>query len=657
MRQSVPMQAAWQALERNDFRYAERVAREALARAPHDPEALFLLGSTLLFEGRFAEARAPLEAAAAVLDRHRVRYRLGHCLLALGELAGAERALRGEIADHPDFAEAHNTLGFVLVNQAKPAEALSAFRAALDLEPAHAEANANAANLLLKLNRPDEALAFATRALAASPGIAQSHLTQGLILHALGRYDEAVASLGRAYRLAPDTPYALSSLVWSALHCCDWRTRNACLPALRESVRAARALAAPFTLLAVSHSHAEQAQCAARYVGETFPRQPAVRRAAARADGRIGLVYLSADYHEHATAYLMARLLELHDRQRFHLVGVSYGPDDGSAMRSRLARAFDQFIDVREMGDQAAAQAIADLGPGLAVDLKGHTAHARLGILAFRPAPVQLTYLGYPGTSAAPFIDYVIADRVVIRPEDEAFYSEKVVRLPHSYQANDDTVVIPPAPGREALGLPAQGFVFCCFNASYKLAPELFEVWMRLLSQVPGSVLWLFDPGPAGRENLQAAARERGIDAPRLVFAPRMDHGQHLARQRRADLFLDTLPYNAHTTASDALWAGLPVVTCRGRTFAGRVAASLLTAIGLPELLTDNLADYETLALALARDPGALAALRSKLESQRRNAPLFDSARFCRDIERAYLRMWDMNRRGEAPRGFDVPAA
>ncbi|HYR34159.1 MAG TPA: tetratricopeptide repeat protein [Burkholderiales bacterium] len=648
------MQAAWDALERNDFRFAERAARAALARSPSDPEALYLLGSTLLFEGRFAEARDPLEAAAARLSRRGVRYRLGHCYLALGDPAQAERVLRAEAEEHPQFANAHNTLGVALVHQAKNEAALAAFRAVLELEPAHAEANANAAHLLFTLGRPEEALPLAARAIEANPELADAHLHHGLILHALKRYEEAVASFARAYRSAPDTPYALSSLVWSALHCCDWRTLGAHTGALREQVRAARVPAAPFTLVAVSDSHAEQLQCAARHVRESLPARPPLRRAEPQAAGRIRLAYLSADFHEHATAYLAARLFELHDPQRFELIGVSYGPDDGSATRARLARAFHFFIDAREMSDQAAARLLAELEPAIAVDLKGHTAHARLGILAYRPAAVQVTYLGYPGTSAAPFIDYVIADRVVIRPEDEAFYTEKIAYLPHSYQVNDDSVAIDAAPAREALGLPAGAFVFCCLNAAYKVMPQVFDTWMRLLAQVPASVLWLFDHGPAATRNLRAAARERGIDPQRLVFAPRVEHAQHLARQRHADLFLDTLPYNAHTTASDALWAGLPLVTCLGSTFAGRVAASLLGALGLVELVTTSLADYEALALALARDPRRLAAVRDKLGRNLRSAPLFDSARFCRDLERAYLRMWELHRRGEPPRSFEV---
>jgi len=648
------MQAAWQALARNDFRFAERTAREVLARSPCDPEALYLLGSTLLFEGRFAEARGPLESAAGRVERRGAGFRLGHCCLALGELAAAEQALRDEVRRHPNFADAHNTLGVALVSQAKNEEALAAFRAALALEPAHAEANSNAANLLFTLGRAEQALPYAERAVAAKPQLADAQLNLGLILHALKRYEEAVASLSCAYGIAPTTPYALSSLVWSALHCCDWRDLDAHIAALRAQVRTGSVPAAPFTLLTVSNSHAEQRACADRHVRETFRTRPPLWRPKARDDGRIRLVYLSADFHQHATAYLAARLFELHDRTRFEVIGLSYGPDDGSATRARLARAFDRFIDARDLSDEAAAQRIAELDRAIAVDLKGHTGQARLGILAYRAAPVQVAYLGYPGTSAAPFIDYVIADRVVIRPEDEAFYSEKIAYLPHSYQVNDDSVTIADAPPRDELDLPTDAFVFCCFNAPYKIRAELFDLWMRLLAQVPGSVLWLFDPGAAGTRNLQAAARARGIAPERLVFAPRTEHSGHLARQQRADLFLDTLPYNAHTTASDALRAGVPVLTCAGSTFAGRVAASVLGALGLPELVTTSLAEYEALALHLARNPAALAALRNKLAHQRASAPLFDSARFCRDLERAYLHMWERHRRGEPPASFDV---
>lgn len=651
------MQAAWDALERNEFRVAEKAAREALARSPSDAEALYLLGSTLLFEDRAAEALGPLSAAFEKLQRRGVAYRLGHCHLALGDFARAEQALRRETRAHPDYANAHNALGVALVNQAKSAEALAAFVAATRLEPAHAEASNNAGSVLRALGRPEEALPYLQQAIAAQPGLADAHQNLGLALHALRRYDEAVASFRQVMALAPRTPYGLSSLVWAELFACDWRELDAHIAALRALVRENELAAAPFTLLAASDSPAEQLRCAQRHVRETRgeAREPPWR-GGGRGHARLRLAYLSADYHEHATAYLMARLFELHDRDRFEVIGVSYGPDDGSATRARIKRAFDRFVDVRGTSDAQAARALREMEIDIAIDLKGHTADSRLTILAHRPAPVQATYLGYPGPLGVSYIDYVLADRVVIPSADEPRYAEKVVGLPDSYYPNDSTTPIAErTPSRPEAGLPPGAFVFCCFNNVYKLNPKMFEIWMRLLAAAPASVLWLLEPGPAARRNLEAAARAHGIDAARLVFAPRSARAEHLARHRLADLFLDTLPYNAHTTTSDALWAGLPVVTCLGSTFAGRVAASLLTAIGLPELITRSLGEYEALALKLAADREMLRAIRETLSRNRLTYPAFDSERWCRHMEAAYLRMWEIHSRGEAPRSFDVP--
>lgn len=652
------MQAAWDALDRNDFRFAEAAAREALARSPADAEALYLLGSTLLFEGRVQEAAGPLAAAFERLERRGVAYRLGHCLLALGDYVRAEQALRRETHAYPDSANAHNTLGVALVNQGKNQEALGAFRAALRLDPGHAEANSNAGAVLRTLGRPEDGLPYLQRAVAAQPSLADAHQNLGLVLHALRRYEEAAASFRQVLALAPRTPYALSSLVWSELFACDWRELEQHVGALREQVRANAVLAAPFTLLAVSDSPAEQRQCAERHVRETLggAREPLWGGESYR-HARLRLAYLSADFHQHVTAQVMTRHFELHDRSRFELVGVSYGPDDGSAARRRLERAFDRFVDVRAMSDAQAASSLRELEVDIAVDLKGHTADSRLSILAWRPAPLQVTYLGFPGPTGASYVDYVIADRVVIPPGEERFYSEKVACLPESYWVNDSTVAIAErTPPRAELGLPEAGFVFCCFNNIYKLTPHLFEVWMRLLARLPGSVLWLLAHNPAATRNLRESARARGVDPARLVMAARAPLAEHLARHRCADLFLDTLPYNAHTTTTDALWAGLPVLTCAGTTFPGRVAASLLGAVGLPELVTRSLADYEALALELARDRNALAGVRAKLARNRLTQPLFDSERSCRHFEAAFLRMWEMHQRGEPPRSFSVPA-
>jgi protein O-GlcNAc transferase len=352
---------------------------------------------------------------------------------------------------------------------------------------------------------------------------------------------------------------------------------------------------------------------------------------------RIRLAYLSADFHQHPTAQLMAELFERHDRARFEVTAIAFGPDDNSALRARLKKAFDHFEDVRGKSDAEVARLLRAREIDIAVDLNGHTADARPGIFAHRPAPVQVNYLVYPGTTGAAFMDYVLADRIVLPADQQPFFSEKIVHMPDCYQANDATRIVPPAPSRAEAGLPAEGFVFCCFNNSWKITAPVWGIWMRLLTQVPGSLLWLLDSPAAA--NLRAEAAARGVNAARLIFAPKLPPGQHLARHKLADLFLDTLPYNAHTTCSDALWAGLPVVTCYGKAFPGRVAASLLKAIDLPELVTTSPEKYEELSLELADNPALLQATREKLARNRITTPLFDSERFRKGIEAAYAAM------------------
>lgn len=622
------LHAAWQALERDDFAFAERAAREALARSPADGEALYLLGSALLFAGRHAEALEPLGKAASQLQSRGVEFRLGFCRLALSDFPGAESALRRETARFPDFAAAHNTLGVALVSQGRRSDALAAFLAAVQADPRHVEARQNAAG----------------------------------VLWTLGRGAEAAEHLQHALRLKPElakAPYFLSQLVWTEISLCRWADAEPRIAALRAGVRDGALAATPFTMIGVSPSADEQRRCAERHVREQALHavQPVERRRVARA-ARIRLAYVSGDFHEHATAKLAARLFELHDRSRFELLAVSYGEDDASPMRRRLAAAFDRFVDAREMDDREAARQIADGEVAIAVDLKGHTPSARPGIFAARPAPLQVSYLGFPGTQGAPYIDYLLADATVVPPGVERFYTERVVRLPDCYQVNDATREIAPrTPRRAEAGLHEEDFVFCSFNHAYKITREVFDLWMRLLRKVPRGRLWLLGDDADASRNLHAAALERGVDPARLVFAPRLPHAEHLARQRLADLFLDTLPCNAHTTASDALWAGLPVLTCAGETFAGRVAASLLEAIGLAELVTHSLADYEALAVKLGAERGLLDEVRKRLERNRLEKPLFDTDRHRRHLEAAYETMWEMHLRGEAPRAFNVAAA
>jgi len=370
---------------------------------------------------------------------------------------------------------------------------------------------------------------------------------------------------------------------------------------------------------------------------------------------KLRLGYLSGKLHVHPGAHLLVGLVEHHDRERFELIAYGFDRDDGSALRRRLVSAFDRFVDIYEMREQDAARLIHADAVDVLVDLHGFTPDGRAKILAYRPAPLQVNYLGYPGTMGADFIDYIIADRFVIPPDQQSFFSEQIVYLPDCYQCNDDKREIAEhTPSRADCGLPEKGFVFCCFNGTYKIAPDFFDIWMRLLRALPGSVLWLFEANKLVRANLEREAKARGVAPERLVFAPRLPQAEHLARHRLADLFLDTLPYNAHTTTSDALWAGLPVLTCTGDTFAGRVAGSLLRAIGLDELITASPREYEALALQLARDPERLARLRARLMQNRRTHPLFDTERYTRHLEAAYLRMHELRKSGQPPAGFSI---
>jgi predicted O-linked N-acetylglucosamine transferase (SPINDLY family) len=371
--------------------------------------------------------------------------------------------------------------------------------------------------------------------------------------------------------------------------------------------------------------------------------------------GKIRLGYYSADYHEHATAFLTAGLFERHDRSRFELTAFSFGPPREDAMRRRVTAAFDRFVDVRSRSDQEVAQLSRELAIDIAVDLKGYTEGARMGIFAHRAAPVQVSYLGYPGTLAAPYIDYLVADETLIPSETRAFYTEKIAYLPHSYQANDrQRSIAERIFTREELGLPSRGFVFCCFNNAYKITPAVFDVWMRILRRVEGSVLWLLLDNERAAENVRREAEARGVSGSRLVFAPSMALPEHLARHRAADLFLDTHPYNAHTTASDALWAGLPVLTRSGESFAARVAGSLLKAAGLAELVTTTPEAYEALAVELATDPIHLAKLTVGLSRTRLAVPLFDTELFARHLENAYTQMYQRSVRGLSPEHLHV---
>jgi predicted O-linked N-acetylglucosamine transferase (SPINDLY family) len=636
------------------FGEAEAAYRAALELEPALVQAWNNLGTTLRELGRPQEAVAPYERALALAPDNPGL--LDNLALALKDLERPREAavlLRRALAIEAHNPKLHLHLGAVLIDQGERDGAEAELMQALARDPRNREALNLLGRLAFERGALEEALAFYERELAFVPQAPETLANRGQVLRELQRFAPAVESFERALALAPHHAAALGGLADCALRTCDWTRTAAIARTLPAHVAEHGSFIEPFTMLAYSDDPALQLACARNYVRGKLAAQPRWD-AALRQHGKIRLAYLSAGFHRHPVAHLTSELFELHDRTRFEVIGISLGPDDGSAERARLVKAFDQFHDVRALTDHDAAALVRDLKIDILVDRTGHSRDARLGILARRAAPIQVNYLGFAGTMGADFIDYIIADPVVLPAEEQRFFAESVVTLPDCYQVNDSTRAIAATPARHALGLPEHGFVLCCFNNNYKITPPIFDIWMRLLRSTQGSVLWLLKDNAAAEASLRAVASARGVDPARLVFAPRQPLADHLARHRAADLFLDTLPFNAHTTASDALWAGLPLITCTGATFAGRVGASLLTAIGLPELATHSLDDYEALARRLTAEPQRLAALRERLERNRRVHPLFDSQRYRRHIEAAYSTMWDIWQRGERPRSFGV---
>jgi predicted O-linked N-acetylglucosamine transferase (SPINDLY family) len=497
--------------------------------------------------------------------------------------------------------------------------------------------------------------------LALKPGDPLLLYGRGNALSVLKRYDEAIRDCQAVLARDPDYPYARGVLIQSKLQACDWRGLDEQAETIRAGIAAGKRVVTPFNLKALSDSPVEHLQCAKCWIAHEVPPapKPLAGTATRYRHDRIRLAYVSADFTNSAVASLMAGVFEHHDRQRFETIAVSFGPPDKVPMRLRLEAAFERFIDVRARSDVDIATGLQTMEADIVVDLMGLTGECRSGIFAQRPAALQVNYLGFPGTMGAPYMDYILADATVSPDEQQSHYAERLVALPHCYLPTDNhRAVAERKPIREEAGLPVSGFVFASFNNAYKFNPAMFDIWMRLLREVEGSVLWLPQNNDYARRNLCHEAQSRGVAPDRIVFAPLIaDPAEHLARLSLADLFLDTAPYNAHTTAIDALWAGLPLLTLLGHSFASRVAASALKAAGLPELITTTPREYEGLALALAREPARVQAVRTKLARNRATAPLFDTASFTRDLETAFITMWERQQRGEPPSAFAVAAS
>ena len=624
----------------------------ALELDPKDALTQYNRGSVLKDLERQEEALASYEAAIALNGNYVEAYvNRGNILQELERHEAALESFRRALELDPAVALAFEGLGVSLNFLYRPAEALAAYDRAIALKPDLATAYLKRGWVLAGLQKVDEAIASFGRAIEIDPDLALAYQHRGYWHHKSGRFDFAAQDFAVVARLTPDSEFFPGLRLEASLQVCDWSDYDALTKQVAVGVENDMPVAHPFIAMALTDSARLQQKAARTWTNNSCPPNDSLGPIAPRARPRkLTVGYFSADLQEHPIGRLIPELIEIHDRSRFEVIAFSFGPDTNDESRQRLVRAFDRFFDVRERSNSEVAALARSLNVDIAIDLGGHTFNNRPNVFALRAAPVQASYLGYLGTMGASYMDYIVADSTVVTPESEGYYSEKIIYLPDTHQANDrkrriaDKVFT-----REDLALPANGFVFCCFNTNYKILPETFSGWMRILKAVPGSVLLLYANQKTTKANLQAHAARHGVEQHRLVFGERLPVAEHLARYRAADLFLDTLPYAAGTTASDALWAGLPLLTLTGEAFVSRTAASLLSAIGVPELITSTQEQYEQLAIELALSPQRLAEIRTKIQNNRLTSPLFDTPRFARNLEAAYMAIHDRYQAGLPP--------
>jgi predicted O-linked N-acetylglucosamine transferase (SPINDLY family) len=679
-----------------DFVQARGLLEQALRQRPQAVDTLQQYGATLAALGAPEEGLAALDRAIAVATDPPAQARgfCGRGDIFLGQQRAAEALAEFDkaLAADPSLAQAWNNRGLALNALKRRDEGLASFDRALALAPGGVEIHSNRGDCLRELRRYEEALASFERALALAPrdwctltnrAVAlsqmgrpddaladydkalaiQPHIPQALFARAGLRWSRqaalapAIAELERLIQVAPDWQFARGSLMRLKMTAASWDDFDSQKALIDAGVRADKPVIEPLIYLALSGNSADLQHCARTQGRTRFAAQPPLAKKGARRPGRLRIGYLCGEFYNHAILHLMVGLFEAHDKSQFEVFAFDNHGGDGSPWRLRFETAVEHIIDITALSDTEAASRIAAEEIDILVDINGYSGNQRMGVLAYRPAPLQASFLGYPGTLGVSYLDYIIADRVVLPEADAACYDEKIAWLPHSYQINDDKRAIAVLPSRAQAGLPdrpdgaADPFVFCNFNRADKFTPASFALWMRILRQVPGSLLWLAQHHPLAMDNLRRQAARQGVDPARLLFAPMLPNAEHLARLALPDLFLDSGPYGAHTTASDALWAGLPLITRRGSAFAGRVAASLLSAVNMPELIAENDADFEALALRLARWPEVLAGIRKKLAANRNTAPLFDTVRNTRAIETAYRMMLEK----PEPQNFAVP--
>ncbi len=644
---------AAKALQGGEPERAVELYDELLARSSDDAEAHYKRANALNMLGRSEAALAGYDRAVALKPDYANAFcNRGTVLERLGRWQEALASYERTLALNPADALAYYNRGSVLRELKRPEEALASYERAIALRGDYVEAHFNRGNVLHGMERYQAAVDSYDRAIALNPTFAEGFHARGLSLTSLRQLPAAIASYDRAFALKPDLKYLIGLRRDAKMRICEWGDLDADLQRISAGLEAGHAVSVPLPVLALFESAQVHKLVAQVWVREDCPPDDSLGAIASRPRSpRIRIGYFSADFRTHPVSLLTAKLFETHDRSKFDITAFAFGSDADDPVRARLRGAFDQFIDVNTRSDREVALLARELGIDIAVDLGGFTEHARTRIFAQRAAPLQVGYLGYPGTSGAPYMDYLIADHTLIPAGEERHYSEQIIRLPGSFQPNDSTKAISDRTfTREELGLPAQGFVFCCFNRGFKLMPETFDDWMQILKRVEGSVLWLSEGDRTAVLNLRREAQRREVSPERLIFATGMPSmADHLARLRTAQLFLDTLPFNAHTTASDALWAGVPVLTCAGQALPGRVAASLLNALDLPELITATREQYRELAVRLAHNPAELQQLRDKLAGNRLTAPLFDTVRYTRHLESAFTSIYERHQAGLPP--------
>ena len=612
-------QEVFQALQNNQFLEAESLLQEMLVSSPANPDVLHLLGIVCGMQSRPDDALRFFEQALQLT---------------------------------PDNPELHFNTAKALSTLQRDTDALEHHQKALALDPDNPEIWLNYGRSLDNLRQREQALDCYEKAVVLQPQMAEGWFNKGKILGELRRYDEALQSYINAYQLRPTEPFLLGIILHYKMLICDWADLEGIYLKIQQDLHAHQMVVEPFGFQGVSTSEQDLLESAKIFAKQRFPaREKTANQVAPKSKNeKIRIAYLCGEFRDQATSVLMTGVYESHDPDHFEIYALDNGWDDGGVLRPRMKKAFKEIIDISQMTDPAVVNLIEDLQIDILVNLNGYFGEGRQNVFAFHPAPIQVNYLGFPGTLGAEYMDYLIADPIVIPPTSRQYYVEKIAYLPNSYQANDSKRIISAREfTRAELGLPEVGFVYCCFNNNYKITPETFDSWMRILKAVEGSVLWLIQDNVPAEKNLKAEALKRGISPDRIIFAQRLPLPEHLARHKMADLFLDTLPYNAHTTASDALWAGVPVLTLLGNTFPGRVAASLLNAVGLPGLVAHTPKEYEQRAIELARDPLVLKAIQERLVDNRLSKPLFDTALFTQDLEALYKKMVERYRANLVP--------